>query len=109
MDEQGHTHIRYAQTKNGLAVVGGELIVHVDQDGRIYAANGSARDGELAPAQARLSGEAARAAALENTVGRRLATEGQAQLVYIRSEQDNRLKLAYHVVVTGEGAGPAHP
>ena len=25
VDEQGHTHIRYAQTKNGLLVVGGEF------------------------------------------------------------------------------------
>ncbi|MCY1081976.1 M4 family metallopeptidase [Archangium lansingense] len=103
VDEQGHSHIRYAQTKNGLEVVGGELVVHVDQDGSIYAANGSARDGEAAPALARVSDEAARAAALENTLGRRLATEGEARLVYIRSEKDSRLKLAYHVVVTGEG------
>jgi Zn-dependent metalloprotease len=104
VDEQGHTHIRYAQTKNGLPVVGGELIVHVDPDGRIYAANGSARDGETVASVARISGEAARAAALESTVGRRLATEGDARLVYIRSEKDSRLKLAYEVVVTGEGA-----
>ncbi len=104
VDEQGHTHIRYAQTKNGLPVVGHELIVHVDQDGRIYAANGSARDGELVASTARISGEAARAAALDNTVGRRLASEGEARLVYVRSEKDSRLKLAFEVVVTGEGA-----
>ncbi|WPB78635.1 M4 family metallopeptidase [Archangium violaceum] len=103
VDEQGHSHIRYAQTQNGLEVVGGELVVHVDQDGRIYAANGSARGGELAPTQARISGEAAKAAALDNTVGRRLATEGEARLVYIRSEKDSRLKLVHEVVVTGEG------
>ena len=103
VDEQGHTHIRYAQTKNGLQVVGGELIVHVDQDGRIYAANGSARDGLAVPAVARISGDAARIAALESTVGRRLATEGDARLVYVRSDKDSRLKLAYEVVVTGEG------
>jgi len=104
VDEQGHTHIRYAQTKNGLPVVGGELVVHVNQDGRIYAANGSARDGLVVPAQARISGDAARIAALENTVGRRLASEGPARLVYVRSEKDSRLKLAWEVVVTGEGA-----
>ena len=49
------------------------------------------------------SAEAARAAALDNTAGRHIASEGDARLVYIRSEKDNRLKLAYHVVVTGEG------
>ena len=103
VDEQGNTHIRYGQTKNGLPVVGGELIIHKDAAGKIFMANGSARDGELVPAQARISGDAARAAALDNTVGRHIATEGDARLVYIRSEKDNRLKLAYEVVVTGEG------
>ncbi|AKJ07516.1 Zinc metalloproteinase precursor/aureolysin [Archangium gephyra] len=104
VDEQGHTHIRYGQTKNGLPVVGGELIVHVDHEGRIYAANGSARDGELVASTARISGEAARVAALDSTSGRALASEGEARLVYVRSEKDSRLKLAYEVVVTGEGA-----
>jgi Zn-dependent metalloprotease len=103
VDEQGNTHIRYGQTKNGLPVVGGELIIHKDANGKIFSANGSARDGELVPAVARVSAEAARAAALDSIVGRHIASEGDARLVYIRSEKDNRLKLAYHVVVTGEG------
>ncbi|HYO71139.1 MAG TPA: hypothetical protein VEU33_34170 [Archangium sp.] len=104
VDEQGNTHVRYAQTKNGLPVIGGELIIHKDASGKIYSANGSARDGEIVPAVARISGEAARAAALDSASGRHIASEGDARLVYIRSEKDNRLKLAYHVVVTGEGA-----
>ena len=102
VDAQGHTHIRYAQMKSGLRVVGGELIVHVDQDGRIYSANGSARDGETVSATARLSAEAAKTAALRATQGTSLAAES-AQLVFYRTESDNRLKLAYEVVVTGEG------
>ncbi|KFA89140.1 peptidase M4, partial [Archangium violaceum Cb vi76] len=104
VDEQGNTHIRYGQTKNGLPVIGGELIIHKDASGKIFMANGSARDGEIVPAAARISGEAARAAALDNTVGRHIASEGEARLVYIRSEKDSRLKLVYEVVVTGEGA-----
>ncbi|HEX5752581.1 MAG TPA: M4 family metallopeptidase [Archangium sp.] len=104
VDEQGNSHIRYSQTKNGLPVMGGELIIHKDPSGKIFMANGSARDGELVPAKARVSGEAAKAAALDNTVGRHIATEGDARLVYIRSEQDGRLRLAWEVVVTGEGA-----
>ena len=101
VDEQDNTHIRYAQMKNGLRVVGGEFIVHVDKDGRIYSANGSARDGQSVSAQARISAEAAVAAALRDTVGRHVGTEGSAQLVYIR--QGNQLKLAYEVLVNGEG------
>ncbi|MGZ3461791.1 MAG: M4 family metallopeptidase, partial [Archangium sp.] len=75
VDEQGHTHIRYAQTKNGLPVVGEELIVHVDGTGRIYAVNGSARDGESVSATARLSREGAITSALRNTQGSGLAAE----------------------------------
>jgi Zn-dependent metalloprotease len=101
VDEQGNTHIRYAQTKNGLPVVNEELIVHVDPDGNIYSVNGSARDGETVPAKARISPEAARSAALDSTTGLHLAAGEEARLVYIRA--DNRLKLAYEVEVTGEG------
>jgi Zn-dependent metalloprotease len=103
VDEQGNTHTRYAQTKNGLPVVGGELIIHKDSAGKVYAANSSARDGEVAPAKARISPEAAKAAALDSTVGSHIAAEGEPRLVYVRSETDNKLKLAYEVVVSGEG------
>ncbi|WPB77037.1 M4 family metallopeptidase [Archangium violaceum] len=103
VDEQGNTHLRYEQTRNGLQVVGQELIVHVDPAGQVFAVNGTARDGESAPAKARISGEAARVAALDSTSGRHIASEGEARLVYIRSGQDDRLKLVYEVVVTGEG------
>ncbi|WP_257453294.1 M4 family metallopeptidase [Archangium lipolyticum] len=102
VDELGHTHVRYAQTKNGLPVVNDELVVHVDPEGRIYAVNGTARDGENVPAVARVSREAAIQAALRNTVGTGLSAES-AQLVYFRNEL-GRLQLAYEVVVTGEGA-----
>jgi Zn-dependent metalloprotease len=101
VDEQGHTHIRYAQTKNGLPVVGDELVVHVDESGRVYAVNGTARDGENVPANARISRDAATTAALRSTEGSGLAAES-AQLVYYRNEL-GRLALAYEVVVTGEG------
>jgi vibriolysin len=101
VDALGHTHIRYGQTKNGLPVVNEELIVHVDQDGRIYAVNGSARDGQNVSAQARVSPEAASQAALRSVVGTGLAAEG-SRLVYYRD--GSSLKLAYEVRVTGEGA-----
>lgn len=102
-DEQGSTHLRYAQTRNGLPVVGHELILHIDDQGRVYAANGSARDGETAPApsQARVSPLAATAAALKRTLGA-VSTEGAPRLVYVRSEADQRLTLAFEVLVTGE-------
>jgi vibriolysin len=104
LDEQGHTHLRYAQTKNGLPVVGHELVVHVDAEGRVYAANGSARDGEPLPSQARISSEAARFVALGAIPGGG-STEEAPRLVYVRSSADGRLKLAFETVVTGSRAG----
>ena len=101
VDEQGNTHVRYGQMKNGLPVVNEELIVHIDANGEIYSVNGSARDGEIAPAKARIAAEAAKAAALDSTSGRHIAAEGDARLVYLRT--DKGLKLAYEVKVTGEG------
>jgi Zn-dependent metalloprotease len=102
-DELGNTSIRYAQMKNGLPVVAQELVLHVDKNSTIFAANGSATDGEVVSAMARVSPETAVAAALDSTEGRHIAAEGAPRLVYVRSNQDNKLKLAYEVVVTGEG------
>ncbi|WP_224369909.1 M4 family metallopeptidase [Hyalangium versicolor] len=102
-DELGHTHLRYAQMRNGLPVVGQELILHVDAEGRIYAANGTARDGESVPAsaQAKLSAEAAAAVAVSSTPGGR-GTQGTPRLVYVRTREDQRLALAFEAIVTGD-------
>ncbi|MCY1015070.1 M4 family metallopeptidase [Pyxidicoccus sp. MSG2] len=105
VDEQGFTHIRYNQMKNGLPVVGQELAIHLDPEGNIVMANGSARDGEFGvPATARIAAQSAKTAALRNTVGTRLEIDGQPRLVYLRAGQAQKLTLAYEVVVTGEGA-----
>ncbi len=102
VDEEGNTHTRYGQLKNGLPVIGGEIILHENKDGSVYLANGSARDGEIAPAKARVAPEAAKAAALDSTSGRHIAAEGEPRLVYVRKDE-GALQLAYEVVVTGEG------
>ncbi|ATB34239.1 M4 family metallopeptidase [Melittangium boletus] len=100
-DEQGVTHVRYGQTKNGLPVVNEELIVHIGADNTIIAANGTARDGEIVSAKARISEEAAKVAALDSTAGRHIELEGM-RLVYVRSPVDGLLKLAYEATVVGE-------
>jgi vibriolysin len=48
VDENGARHFRYRQRFNGLEVIGGDLAVHVDVKGAIFAVNGSAR-GDLSP------------------------------------------------------------
>jgi Zn-dependent metalloprotease len=102
VDEQGVTHIRYGQTKNGLPVVNEELIVHVAADGTITAANGTARDGEIVSSKPSISGDAAAISAVSNTDGSHLSSEG-TRLVYVRSPETGKLTLAYEVAVVGEG------
>jgi vibriolysin len=43
VDEDGGRHFRYVQVKDGLPVIGGDLVVHVDVKGAIHAVNGTAR------------------------------------------------------------------
>jgi Zn-dependent metalloprotease len=44
-DDLGFTHVRFYQTYNGLPVVFGEMIVHLNTKGEVYAVNGKfARD-----------------------------------------------------------------
>jgi Zn-dependent metalloprotease len=99
-DAQGITHVRYGQMKNGLPVVNEELILHVAADNTIVAANGTAHDGEIVPAQARISEEGAKVAALDSTLGYHIQLDAM-RLVYVRSPADNKLKLAYEATVSG--------
>ncbi len=105
VDAQGHRHLRFQQTLNGLKVVGGELRLHVDPEGQVYAANGSARGGQKVPAQAKLSPEAALQAAEAGSTALRATAEGPATLVYLRPEGTDELRLAWQVRVLGERNG----
>ena len=58
VDEDGDRHFRYDQTFNGLPVVGGDLVVHVDVKGAITGINGTAR-GDISPALGASGGRAA--------------------------------------------------
>lgn len=106
-DEQGHLHLRLAQRKNGLPVVGGVLLLHVDPRGVLYNAAGSAADGVELPAQALVPPAVAEAVALARPglVAPRSSTA--PRLVYTLSTRDERLYLAYDVTVEGEDAGGA--
>jgi vibriolysin len=103
VDESGQ-HLRFQQTKNGLPVVNGELILHVDNAGNVYAANGDARDTQAGlprrtAASPRISAEAAAVAA-----GRATSALSQSarteRLVYVR-DSNEQLVLAHEVRVTG--------
>ncbi len=105
VDARGHRHLRFQQTKAGLPVVGGELLLHVDEAGNVYAANGSARDGAKVSAQAKVAPEAALQAAVEGSTARGAVSEGHAKLVFLRSEGVPDPRLAYEVRVKGERDG----
>ncbi|MFY0577649.1 M4 family metallopeptidase [Cystobacter fuscus] len=101
-DEQGVTHIRYGQTKNGLPVVNEELVVHVGRDNTIIAANGTAHDGEIAP-PARASPRRPRRWPPWTAPPAATCRWMACALVYVRPSSDAKLKLAYEAIVSGEG------
>ncbi|PTL81537.1 M4 family metallopeptidase [Vitiosangium sp. GDMCC 1.1324] len=105
VDAQGNRHARFQQTLNGLRVVGGELIVHADGAGNIYAVNGSARTGEQVSSSAKVAPEAALKAAVAHSTARGASAQGDAKLVYLRAEHSQELSLSYEVRVKGERDG----
>lgn len=99
-DSLGKTHHKFQQLKDGMPVVGGELIVHVDSTGTLYAANSTARDG--VPVSATPSLDAAYAVAAAKALpGYEGFAFGQAELKYVYSSSDNALHLAFEIEAVG--------
>lgn len=105
--EDGHRHFRYTQVHNGLPVVGGDLVVHVDIKGAIYAVNGSAR-GDIDAAMGSSPISVSQAMAAINGDGRFAGlTPGAQRTVYLQTD-DGALHKAYETTVTGmRGKNPA--
>jgi vibriolysin len=107
IDEEGGRHFRYNQKLNGLDVIGGDLVVHVDVKGAVHAVNGSARGGIPTTLGASTMTEAtarARIAADSRFAG--LATTS-SRMVYIQTA-DGVVHKAYESVVEGlRGRDPA--
>jgi bacillolysin len=104
-DDLGFTHVRYDQVRKGIPVVGGELILHVNTRGQVYAANGTARGAQEPVTLSRLSSQAAVDAALAGTDT--LKAQGEPRVVYFLSAE-GVLSSAYELTLVGtrEG-GPA--
>ncbi|MHB8875711.1 MAG: M4 family metallopeptidase, partial [Myxococcaceae bacterium] len=99
-DALSFTHVRYDQQKNGLPVVGGELVVHLDAAGQIYSVSGTARDGvDIDPTP--LFGAATAAGAAREAVAAQAMTSGMPRLVYLLPVR-GELQLAWEVVVEGQ-------
>jgi Zn-dependent metalloprotease len=104
-DSQGHTYLRYSQTQNGLPVVGAELLLMVNPQGTVYAANSSAygvAQGVQVASKPAIAAEAAAVHARGSDLDFR--AEGTGRLVYVRGE-NGKLVLAHETIVTGERDG----
>lgn len=97
-DEIGMTHVQYAQTKNGLRVVGGDLVVHVDAFGVIRSVNGTARDHAMPDATPSINEDVAAGMALAANAYPSAEVAG-TELVYVFSTADEQPYLAWEVVV----------
>jgi vibriolysin len=98
-DDLGMTHVKYMQTKQGIEVVGGELILHVGANGVLQSVTASARGDESLGTTPTVQAEAARqsAAIFTPAVG---AVAEAPRLVYVVSSLDGNLHLAWESRVT---------
>ena len=97
-DALGMTHVRMAQQKNGLRVVGGDAIVQIGADGVVRSVSSNVQDRALDATPAIAEADAIRRAiaATEGGVG---AT--RSGLTYVISTGDDELYLAWEVRVAG--------
>ncbi|MBI4831013.1 MAG: peptidase M4 family protein [Candidatus Lindowbacteria bacterium] len=101
IDELGYKHIRLAQQYKGLPVVGGELIVHINDKNIIYQING-----KYLPKV-----EVAVEPAIDADAALQIGLDEQKDKAYMHVSQEPSLviygsKLAYHYVISHEGEVP---
>lgn len=103
-DGTGFLHARYAQRRDGLDVVGGDLTVHVNARGTIFAVHGTAEDadGEL-DANAVLTEQNARDAVVDRVGAARFEA---GRLVY-KIDAARRMHLAWELAADTADEGPA--
>ncbi len=100
VDDEGDRHFRYAQTFNGLPVIGNEVVVHVDVKGAIYGINGNAR-GDISTALGANAIPQAQAASQISADARYAGmTQSGTRAVYIAVD-DGSIHKAYETTVEG--------
>lgn len=100
-DRLGITHVRYQQSKHGLRVVGGDLVVHVGADGVIRSVNGTARDGIDLDAIPRIERDVAVATAIAATADGQVDLHN-VDLTYVFTTSDGALYLAWEIELLGK-------
>ncbi|MEO6772693.1 MAG: M4 family metallopeptidase [Kofleriaceae bacterium] len=102
-DAIGMTHVIYDQRANDLPVVGGRIAVHVAADGTIAGVTNSARDVSALPVAPSIAASyAAETARTETAKG--AATAGATDLVYVITNADGDVHLAWQVDVRAQHA-----
>jgi len=105
VDEDGGRHFRYDQVHDGLPVIGGELVVHVDIKGAINAVNGTAR-GDIGDLGAHPISQASAMATIAQDARFGGLVTTAIRDVYIETD-DGVMHRAYEAVVEGmRGADP---
>jgi len=100
LDANGNHHMKYVQTFHGLEVVGGDLVVHVDSKGVIYAMNGTARGLSATLASGREIGDSAAKAFVTVSPNYTGMSVTPARLVYLVTAEGKSYK-AYEMTVSG--------
>src|ERR1043165_2184963 len=105
VDENGDRHFRYTQSFNGVPVIGGDVVVHVDVKGAVYGINGTAR-GDVPDMTVSLTESAAKSVIAGD--GRFVGlTANNPRIVYLQ-DGDGGLHKAYELTVEGmRGQDPA--
>ncbi len=101
-DQLGMTHVRVSHRKNGLRVVSGEAILHLDSSNVIQSVDSGLVDRDLA-ASPTLDATRATEIAVQASPG--AATTEAAELVYVVSNRDGELYLAWEIRVNGSADG----
>ncbi|HLL25649.1 MAG TPA: M4 family metallopeptidase, partial [Kofleriaceae bacterium] len=94
-DLLGMTHHKYAQQRDGLRVVGGDIVVHADPGGIVRSINGTVRDDLPSATPVVDRPEAMALAAATDATAEVRATE----LVYVIATADDRPYLAWEVTL----------
>jgi Zn-dependent metalloprotease len=100
LDPEGARHVRFVRTHDGLPVIGGDLVVHLDRK-LAYTGVTRAADHAVKPATTKAGLTAAQAAAKAARAAKGVA--GAAQLVV--DARDGSSALSYQVSVTDDQGG----
>lgn len=83
VDERGESHVRLQQFHAGLKVVGGDMVVHADKRGEVFAINGQFVPGRDLPLRATVSADHALYSAVAEAGIKGFRFESSPELVYV--------------------------